>query len=94
MGIIWAKRGDYKRAIKFFLTAISKDTKKSIELTSPVETIRETILFNLAMCFLRTGEKPKAMQIFKDMIRLGSRFTPQIQDKLKELGISSNVKAS
>ncbi len=93
MGLIWARRGDYQRAKKFFLAAMSKKTQKSIQLTSPVENVREVLLFNLAHCFLKTGEQAKALQIFKEMIRLGSRFTPQIQQKLKELGVQGKVKA-
>jgi pentatricopeptide repeat protein len=93
MGLIWARRGDYQRAKKFFLAAMDKKTQRSIGLTSPVENVREVILFNLAHCFLKTGERGKALQVFKDMIRLGSRFTPQIQQKLKELGVQGKVKA-
>lgn len=93
MGLIWAKRGDYKRAIKFFLTAMNKKTTKSIELSIPIEAVRENILYNLALCFLKTGERAKAVQIFKDMIRLNSRFTPLIQEKLKEMGIAGTKSA-
>lgn len=93
MGLIWARRGDYQRAKKFFLAAMSKKTEKSIELSAPIANVREVILFNLAHCFLKTGERGKALQIFKDMIRLGSRFTPQIQQKLRELGVQGKVKA-
>ncbi len=93
MGLIWAKRGDYKRAIKFFLTAMNKKTTKAIELSIPIETVRENILYNLALCFLKTGERAKAVQIFKDMIRLNSRFTPMIQEKLKEMGVVGTRKA-
>jgi glycosyltransferase involved in cell wall biosynthesis len=94
MGVIWAKRGNHKRAIKFFLNAMDIKTTKSVELTVPAPQVRETLLYNLALCFLHTGERPKAMQIFKDMLRLGTRFAPQIQQKLSEIGVKTNIKAS
>lgn len=87
MGLIWAKRGDYPRAIRFFLTALNKKTARSVELSISIEQVRETILYNLGLCFLKVGKRKQAMQIFTDMIRLNSRFTPQIQEKLRQLGI-------
>lgn len=93
MGLIWAKRGNYQRAIKFFLTALSKKTAQSIELSIPIEQVRETILYNLAICFLKVGKRKQAIQIFTDMIRLNSRFTQQIQEKLKQLGIHGRSSA-
>ncbi|MBI5073147.1 glycosyltransferase family 2 protein [Candidatus Woesearchaeota archaeon] len=93
MGLIWAKRGDYPRAIKFFLNAMDKKTTRTIELSIPIEQVRENILYNLALSFLKTGEKAKGIQIFKDMIRLNSRYTPLIQKKLKEVGIVAVTKA-
>jgi glycosyltransferase involved in cell wall biosynthesis len=94
MGIIWAKRGNYPRAIKFFLNALDIKTTRSIQLSIPPEEIRETLLYNLGLCFLKTGERTKAMQIFKDMLRLGTRFAPRIQEKLAEVGVKVNVEAS
>ncbi len=94
MGIIWARRGDFKRAIKFFLNAMELKTVKSIELSVPATQVRETVLYNLALCFLRTGERQKGVQIFKDMLRLETRFASQIQEKFRELGIKTNIEAS
>lgn len=85
MGLIWAKRGEYQRAIKFFLMAMDKKTTRTIELSIPIANVRENILYNLALCFLKTRERAKAIQIFKDMLRLNSRFSPLIQEKLKEI---------
>jgi glycosyltransferase involved in cell wall biosynthesis len=93
MGLIWAKRGDYERAIKFFLTAMSKKTTRTIELSTPIAMIRETTVYNLALCYLKTGKRKQALQIFKDMIRLNSRFTPQIQQRLREMGVSGTKNA-
>jgi len=93
MGLIWAKRGDYARATKFFLTAMNKKTTRTIELSIPIEQVRENILFNLGICWMKSGQQTKAVQIFKDMIRLNSRYTPMIQEKLKELGVVGTKKA-
>ncbi len=93
MGLIWAKRGEYQRAIKFFLMAMDKKTTRTIELSIPIANVRENILYNLALCFLKTGERPKAVQIFKDMLRLNSRFSPLIQEKLKEIGAVGTKRA-
>lgn len=93
MGLIWAKRGEYQRATKFFLTAMSKKTTRTIELSIPIAHVRENLLYNLGLCFLKTGEKAKALQIFKDMIRLNSKYTPLIQQKLKEIGVAGTKKA-
>ncbi|MFA6887888.1 MAG: glycosyltransferase [Candidatus Woesearchaeota archaeon] len=94
MGLIWAKRGDYPRAIKFFLTAMSKKTTRTIELSIPITMVRETIIFNLALCYLRVGNRSQALHIFKDMIRLNSRFTPQIQEKMRQMGITGTKPAA
>ncbi len=94
MGLIWAKRGDYQRAIKFFLTAMSKKTTRTIELSVPIAMVRETIVYNLALCYLKTGKTAQAVQIFKDMIRLNSRFTPEIQEKMRHMGITGNKSAA
>ncbi len=93
MGLIWAKRGDYARATKFFLTAMNKKTTRTIELSIPIEQVRENIIFNLGICWMKSGQQTKAVQIFKDMIRLNSRYTPMIQEKLKELGVVGTRKA-
>ncbi len=93
MGLIWAKRGEYQRAIKFFLMAMDKKTTRSIELSIPIANVRENILYNLGLCFLKTGERAKAIQIFKDMLRLNSRFAPLIQEKLKEIGVVGTKRA-
>lgn len=94
MGLIWAKRGDYQRAIKFFLTAMGKKTTRTIELSVPIAMVRETIVYNLALCYLKIGRRNQAIQIFKDMVRLNSRFTPEIQQKLRDMGISGTKSAS
>ena len=93
MGLIWAKRGEYQRAIKFFLMAMDKKTTRTIELSIPIANVRENILYNLALCFLKTRERAKAVQIFKDMLRLNSRFSPLIQEKFKEIGVVGTKRA-
>lgn len=93
MGLIWAKRGNYQRAIKFFLTAMDKKTTRTIELSIPIEQVRENILYNLGLSFLKTPQKAKGLQILKDMIRLNSRYTPLIQQKLKQVGSGEVKKA-
>ncbi len=93
MGIIWAKRGDYQRAVKFFLTALNKKTTRTIELSIPIEQVRENTLYNLGICWMKSGQRNKALQIFKDMIRLNSRYTHLIQEKLKEIGVVGNRQA-
>ncbi len=94
MGLIWAKRGDYQRAIKFFLTALNKKTTRSIELSIPLAVVRETIVYNLALCYLNIGKRSQALQIFKDMIRLNSRFTPHIQEKMQKMGVAGTKPAA
>ncbi len=94
LGLIWAKRGEYQRAIKFFLMAMDKKTTRTIELSIPIANVRENILYNLGLCFLKIGERAKAIQIFKDMLRLNSRFAPLIQEKLKEIGAVGTKRAS
>jgi len=94
MGLVWAKRRDYQRAIKFFLTALNKKTSRSIELSIPIAVVRETIVYNLALCYLKIGKRSQALQIFKDMVRLNSRFTPEIQKKMQQMGVSGTKPAS
>jgi tetratricopeptide (TPR) repeat protein len=78
LGIVYAERTDFSRAISAFQTAIVVSTSNAgaDDIGSPSAATLEEAHYRLAQAYMRTGDKPKAQEELK--------LNAQIAEKIKE----------
>lgn len=85
MGLIFARLKKYDKAIAIFTKGLNNKTTKTIELRTPHERIRQTLLYNLAQSYVALGDKKRAKECYELLLKTGFPMQEKIHEQLTSL---------
>ena len=85
MGIIYGRLGKIEKAIMIFNKALQNQTKKTIEMRTDHERIRQTILYNLANILTKANKNKEAKKAYELLLQTSFPMKEKIKEQLGKL---------